>query len=111
MRKERLPLYVCPRPCVCLSLRAPPGHLGPAALFDGRPDMPIMYFTAVPVQPSWELTSFGGVLRHSGRVFDAGLYAIAQRGGSFVTLAQLACNDATEKWALAGVALILQGEE
>jgi dynein heavy chain, axonemal len=72
--------------------------------------MPLLYLKAVPVQPTWIPTSIG-FLRQDPAIYDCPVYTTTFRGNTYTFLATLKSEEPVSKWTLAGVALIMQGDE
>lgn len=83
------------------------GFLAEGILKDLLPPLPVVLIRAVAVNPAWIPTSVG-YLRQDNFLYECPVYLTRSRGATFVTLATLRSLDVTEKWVLAGVAIILQ---
>jgi len=86
------------------------GYIKDSFLKDLLPYMPVMYFKAVLVQPSWEASQVG-YLRHDEATYDCPLYKTTFRTNrDYVVLTTLKTVDPAHKWTLAGVALMMQSD-
>ena len=72
--------------------------------------MPVIYLKAVPTQASWIATEVGYV-RDNPSIYDCPVYSTTFRGPTYIVLATLKSVESSEKWTLAGVALIMQEDE
>jgi dynein heavy chain len=83
------------------------GYLMDSRLKELHQLLPVVYLKAVEVQPEWDPTSVG-YMRCNDAIYDAPLYVTTFRGPTYVTLCTLKSIEPTEKWILAGVALVMQ---
>ncbi|GMH98843.1 hypothetical protein TrLO_g14194 [Triparma laevis f. longispina] len=87
------------------------GRLADSKLKELMPLMPILYVKARKVEPTWKPTAVGYV-RDDPDCYTCPVYATSARGGTFVTVATLKCEEKTSpKWVLAGVSLLMQTDD
>ncbi|CAM9221477.1 unnamed protein product, partial [Sphacelaria rigidula] len=83
------------------------GHLADSRSKGLMSWLPIIYIKAVPVAEAWTPASVG-YLRGEKDVYDCPVYLTSSRGSTFVFLASLRTVDASRKWIVAGVAVVMQ---
>lgn len=86
------------------------GHLTESRLKQLLTPMPVLYVTAVQVQPEWSPESVG-YLRGDPGLYECPVYTTTARGNTFVFLSTLKTKDPVHRWVLAGVALLMQSDE
>ena len=86
------------------------GSLAESRLKELLPTMPIIYFKAVSIQPTWEPSPVG-YLRGDPSVFECPIYTTTFRGPTYVCLATLKTEVPTEKWVMAAVAIMMQSDD
>jgi len=87
------------------------GRLAESKLKELMPLMPVMYVKARKVEPEWKPTAVG-YIRSDADCYTCPVYATSARGGTFVTVATLKCEEGTApKWVLAGVSLLMQRDD
>ena len=83
------------------------GHLLDSRLKELLPVMPVVYVKAVQTQASWIATEVG-YIRPDPSIYNCPIYSTTFRGPTYIVLATLKSIEPSEKWVLAGVAMIMQ---
>ena len=93
------------------------GQLADGHVKELLPGMPVLYIKAVQVDPTWEPTAVG-YMRHNPKMYECPVYQTTLRGPTYVFLSTLktspvdeAGNSSKSKWALRGVAMVMQTDD